>query len=85
MVNKSADHTNDVMLAQFIFSFSWSILLYIDHRNEAKNVQNFAVKAPASGSWLHLRFEHFDVFSIVDSNIIVYLLINANNLINKNV
>ena len=56
----------------------------IDHRNDAKNVQNSAVKPLASGSWFHLSFEHFDVFSIVDRNVVVYLLINANDLINKN-
>ena len=38
----------------------------------------------ASGWWFHLSFEHFDVFSIVEWNIVVYLLINVNNLINKN-
>ena len=27
MVDKSADHRNDVMVTQFNFSFSWSILL----------------------------------------------------------
>ena len=52
----------------------------IDHRNDAKNVQTFAVKPPARGSWFHLSFEHFDVFSIVYRNVAVYLLINANNL-----
>ena len=56
----------------------------IDHRNAAKNVQHFAVKPLASGWWFHLSFEHFDVFSIVEWNIVVYLLINVNNLINKN-
>jgi len=56
----------------------------IDHRNDTKNVQNFAVKPLARGSWFHLSFEYFDVVSTVDRNIAVYLLINANNLINKN-
>ena len=56
----------------------------IDHRNAAKNVQHFAVKPLASGWWFHLSFEHFDVFSIVEWNIVVYLFINVNNLINKN-
>ena len=55
------------------------------HRNVAKNVQNFAVKPLARGSWFHLSFEHFDVISMVDRNIAVYLLINANNVFNKNV
>ena len=48
-------------------------------------IKNFAVKPLANGSWFHLSSEHFDAFSKVDRNIVVYFLINANNLINKNV
>ena len=31
-----------------------------------QNVQNFAVKPPTCGSWLHLSFEHIAVISTVD-------------------
>ena len=33
-----------------------------------QNVQNFAMKPLACGSWFHLSFEHFDVISMVDKS-----------------
>ena len=36
----------------------------IDHRNDAINVQNLAVKPLASDSWFHLSFEYFMASSL---------------------
>ena len=40
--------------------------LHVYHRFKwCQNVQNFAVKPLACGSWFHLSFEHFNIISMV--------------------
>ena len=50
-----------------------------DHGNDVMVASHFAVKLLAHDSWLHLSFEHFDIFSMVDKSIeiVVYLLNGA--------
>ena len=54
MFNKSTDHGNNVMVAQFVFLF---LLCDI-----------FAVKPLACGLWFQLGFEHVDFISMADKS-----------------
>ena len=77
MVCESTHQGNDAMMAQSVFLFVYRSILQEtspgkDHKN-GQNVQNFAVKPFAFGSWFHLSFQHFDVLSLVYSGkIVVY-------------
>ena len=53
MVDKSIDHENDVMVAQFCFSHFPCPILFTDR----------PVKPLTCGSWLYLSFKRFDVIS----------------------
>ena len=69
MLDTRKDHGNDVMVAPFVFLFLTRAILRVtltemDVKTANVTVKKiFAVTPPASGSWFHLSFEHYDVYA----------------------